>query len=552
MARRKLVFPGSEPRNPYQGCNKPWSWRPGPEDPEYYDAGWRAVRFIETYCRHTKGQWKGRRFILLPFQLLTILYVFGTVDHEGARIIRTALLEWARKNGKSELAAAIVCKLLYADGEEGAEIYGAAYDRDQASVVYEVVADMVELSPRLRSRSRVIRSRKRIVVPKTGSFYVAIPADAAGAQGFNAHGIIFDEVHTQRNRDLWDALNDSVSTRQQPLTIAITTAGDNHSTLARDLHDRAERIRKGLEEDPSWYADVRNTPKKADWTDERTWYTANPGLGTAEDIAAGRAFKKIEALRQKAIEAQQMPAYQNNFRRFHLNQWVSQATRWLDLERWDASAGMVDEEKLRGRRCWSGLDLASTTDIAALVHVFPDPDDPEAADVVARFWIPEENLLDRERRDQGAEYSQWVREGWLRTTPGNVIDYAAIRATFDADATKFEIAEVNYDPWGATQLVQELEAAELPVNPLRQTVTVLSPATKELNRRILQKKLRHGGNPVLRWMADNVVVVSDHNENIKPDRKKSAGRIDGIVGLVMAIDGVMNGGEAQPGEFVTM
>lgn len=530
--------------NPY--CGRPWSWRPGPDDPEWDDPGWKAVRFIETYLKHTKGRWRGVPFVLRPFQLNVILQVFGKVDEEGYRIIRTVYLEYARKAGKSELAAAIALKLLFADNEPSAEIYGAAYDRDQASLVFNVAAEMVRLSPALRKRARIIDSQKRIIVPKTSSFYRAIPADAAGSHGFNASGIIFDEVHTQKNSDLWDVLTTSGGTRAQPLTFAITTAGFDRQSLAYQLHDYGLKVQKGIINDPTWFADIRNTPENVDWRDERYWYYANPGLGTREDIKAGRAFRDIEELRAKAREAMEVPAKQNAFRQFYLNQWVQQSTRAIDMALWDQNAQddqgnvmSVDESALVGRTCYGGLDLSSVSDLTAWVMVFPRDDDPEELDVLARFWCPEARLHDTQNRYRD-QYQAWAKQGYLTATPGDAIDYGFIKAQILEDAKKFRLVDMNVDRlFQGYQLSMELQEEGITVLGMGMGFVSMAGPMKEFMARLLKRKLRHGGNPVMRFCADNLAVKQDAAGNMKPDKASSQGKIDGIVALLMALDRAM-------------
>ncbi len=487
------------------------------------EAAQRAVSFIE-HLKHTKGKWAGVSFTLTPWQRPIIEYIFGTLNKDGTRQYRTAYIEIPRKNGKSELAAAVALKLLFADDEPGAEIYGAASDRDQASIVFNVAAQMVRQSPALSKRCRVIDSQKRIVVPKSGSFYRAIPADAAGSHGFNAHGIIFDELHTQPNRELWDVLTTSTGARSQPLTFAITTAGWDRHSICWEQHEYAERVLKKLVDDPTFYAVIYSAPEDADWRDERVWYACNPGLGD---------FRNIDEMRTMARKAEQVPALQNTFRRLYLNQWTGQEKRWLDLAAWDATAGLVDPDELTGRRCYAGLDLSSTTDITALVLIFPMDDG--TFKVLPYFWIPADNMRERVNRDR-VPYDVWAQQGFITTTSGNVIDYGSILQLLVHLSQRFEIAEVAYDRWGATQLAQQLMDEGFTVVPMGQGFASMSPPTKELMNVVLAKRLQHGGNPVLRWMADNMVVKEDPAGNIKPDKGKSTQRIDGMVALIMALD----------------
>lgn len=492
------------------------------------EAADKAVRFIE-HLKHTKGKWAGVPFTLLPWQRDEIIRpLFGTLRPDGTRQYRTCYCEIPKKNGKSELAAGVALKLLFADKEPGAEIYSAAADRDQASIVFNVAAQMVRQNSALMDRCKIIDSQKRIVVHKTASFYRVLSSDAFTKHGFNVHGVIFDELHAQPNRELWDVLTlGAGDARTQPLIFAITTAGYDRNSICWEQHEYALKVLKGIIEDPTFLPVIYAAEETDDWEDEAVWRKANPSLGHILDI---------ERIREAYHKAKETPALQNAFRRLRLNQWTQQETRWVDISAWDATAGSVVPENLVGRRCYAGLDLASTTDIAALVLVFPEDDGSFA--VLARFWIPEENMRERVKRDR-VPYDVWVRQGLIHATPGNVIDYGAIKHTIKALATEFEIEEIAFDRWGAVQISQDLDAEGFTMVPFGQGFASMSGPTKELLNLVLSKKLRHGGHPVLRWMADNMVVKQDPAGNVKPDKAKSTQKIDGMVALIMALDRAM-------------
>ena len=491
------------------------------------EAADRAVSFIER-LKHTKGKWAGVPFTLLPWQRDEIIRpLFGTLRSDGTRQYRTAYVEIPKKNGKSELAAGIALKLLFADKEPGAEIYSAAADRDQASIVFNVAAQMVRQSPALMGRCKIIDSQKRIVIPKTGSFYRVLSSDAFTKHGFNVHGVIFDELHAQPNRELWDVLTlGAGDARTQPLTFAITTAGYDRNSVCWEQHEYALKVLKGIIQDPTFLPVVYAAEEADDWEDEAVWKKANPSLGHTLDI---------ERIREAYRKAKEMPALQNAFRRLRLNQWTQQETRWADISAWDATAGIVAPENLKGRHCYAGLDLASTMDIAALALVFPGDG---VFEVVMWFWIPEENMRERINRDR-VPYDVWVRQGLVQATPGNVIDYGAIKHTIKTLAAEFEIQEIAFDRWGAVQISQDLDAEGFTMVPFGQGFASMSGPTKELLNLVLSKKFRHGGNPVLRWMADNMVVKQDPAGNVKPDKSKSTQKIDGMVALIMALDRAM-------------
>ena len=498
-----------------------------------------TVNFFEKALVHTKGRWARKPFILTPWQADDIIRpLFGTerFDEQLGTWVRAYTLAWielARKNGKSELAAGIALKLLCADGEEEAEVYGAAEDRDQAKIVYQVAKRMVELSPvlsRLESKGRlqVIDSQRRIVYKPTGSFYQVVAADGAGNLGSNPHGIIFDEVITQPNRELWDALKTGMGTRDQPMMVALTTAGNDPASMAAEEHLHSEAVAADPTLDPARFVYMRNTPTDSDWRDESTWAFSNPGLGD---------FLRIQILRDEAIEAERNPRKQNAFRQFRLNQWVRQVTRWIDMGLWDENAGMIVPEELVGLKCYGGLDMASTSDFAAWVLYFPGAIEEGGGKfrdaVLCRFWLPEEAV--KNRKDMRETLLSWARQGFMEITPGEVIDHDALKRQIDADAQAFSIQAVGYDRWGSTEISQWMAKRGLNTTGVAQTTTALNAPSKELERLLGLRQLAHGGHPVLRWMADNVEAITDANGNVKPSRQKSREKIDGIAALVDAL-----------------
>lgn len=489
-----------------------------------------AVRFFEQLLVHSKGEWAGEPFRLQAWQRDDIIRpLFGWKRADGTRQYRKAYIEIPRKNGKSTLSSGIALALLLLDNEPGAQVFSAAADRDQAAICFEEAKLMVEASPALSRFAKPYR--RTIKAPKINGEYRVLSADAYTKHGLNAHGIVFDELHAQPNRDLWDVLNTSTGARRQPLMVMITTAGYDRNSICWEQHEYALGVLEGKIEDDSYFAYIAAADDDDDWTDPVVWAKANPGLGVTI---------KLDYLEAECRRAMQVPAYQNTFRRLHLDQWTSQDSRFLDMAAWDACAGEVLPD-LTGRECYAGLDLASTTDIAAFVLVFP----PEAADepfwVLPRFWIPGENMVDRGRRDR-APYEAWVRQGLITATPGNVIDYATIEAEIAALGERYNIREIAYDRWGATQMSQDLEGMGFEMVQMGQGFASMSAPTKELVRLILSGELAHGGNPVMRWMADNMAVRQDPAGNVKPDKGKSTQKIDGVVSLIMALDRCIRAG----------
>jgi phage terminase large subunit-like protein len=483
----------------------------------------RAIDWFPRYLRHTKGRWAGKPFELMPWQEDIISKLFGTVNAKGRRQYRTVYCEIPKKNGKSELAAGIALFLLFADHEAGAEIYSAAGDKDQAAIVFNVAAEMVRLNPKLGRRCKILDAVKRIV-HNNGSFYRVLSAEVHTKHGFNSHGVVFDELHAQPNRDLWDVLTDgSGAARTQPVTIAITTAGYDRKSICYKMHEYARKVIAGTLKDPSFLGMIYGATEKEDWTSEKVWKKANPALGEILDI---------EDLRRDCKRAQEMPEQENSFRRLRLNQWTKQESRYIPMVAWTKCGGALVEAELERKPCWCGLDLASSLDIAAFLMGFPIGDEMR---FLARFWVPEENIEKRAKSDK-VPYDQWVKEGFIKATPGTTTDYDVIETDIIALSKIYEVREIAFDRWGAIQMSQNLTRAGFSMVEFGQGYKDMSPPTKEFLKLVLAGKLKHGDNPVLAWMADNVVVTTDPAENVKPDKAKSTERIDGVVAMIMALD----------------
>lgn len=485
-----------------------------------------AVCFISC-LKHTKGQWYGQPFDLIDWQERIVRDIFGILKPNGYRQFNTAYVEIPKKQGKSELAAATALLLTCGDFEHGGEVYGCASDRQQASIVFDVAVDMVEQCPALKSRIKPVLSQKRLIYKPLNSFYQVLSAEAYTKHGLNVHGVVFDELHAQPNRNLYDVmLHGSGDARKQPLFFLITTAGTDRNSVCWEVHQKAEDILKGRKRDPTFYPVIYGAPADADWTSEEVWKVANPSLGITVDI---------EKLKNACESARQNTAEENLFRQLRLNQWVKQSVRWMPMEKWDACKFKFDEKSLEGRVCYGGLDLSSTTDITAFVLVFPPEDENDKYYILPYFWIPEDNLDLRVRRDH-VPYDIWCQEGRLQTTEGNVVHYGYIEQFIEELGTKYNIREIAFDRWGAVQMVQNLEGMDFTVVPFGQGFKDMSPPTKELMKLVLEEWIAHGGHPVLRWMMDNIFIRTDPAGNIKPDKEKSTEKIDGAVATVMALD----------------
>lgn len=427
----------------------------------------------------------------------------------------------------SELAAAIALYLLYADNEPSAEVYGAAADRGQASIVFDVAKRMVEMTPALLKRSKIMAATKRLVNYSNVGFYQVLSAEVGTKHGLNVSGLVLDELHAQPNRSLVDVLTKgSGDARTQPLYFLITTAGTDRNSICYEYHTKAKDILEGRRIDPSFYPVIYGLDDGDDWNAEESWYKANPSLGHTITI---------DRVRDAHREALTNPAEENVFRQLRLDQWVGSAVAWIPEHIYDRGNLPIDLEKLRGRECYAGLDLSSTSDITAFVLVFPPLHEGDKYIVVPHFWLPRETLDLRVRRDH-VPYDVWERMGLFHITEGNVVDYNFVRKTINELHEIYNIKEIAADRWNATQLITDLQGDGFTVVPMGMGFKDMSPPMKELYKLILEGQFIHGGNPVLRWMAGNVVAEIDAAENIKPSKKKSTEKIDGIVAWIMALD----------------
>jgi phage terminase large subunit-like protein len=522
----------------------------------------RVVRFFERVLVHTKGRWARSPFILTDWQRDDIIEpIFGVVRWDAqldqwVRNYNEVWLELARKNGKSELMAGIALYMLCGDGEESAEVYGAAKDKDQAALVFNVAKRMVELSPVLDSMLKIVESRRRIVHPDSNSVYQVIPGDAEGNLGQDPSCILFDEIIAQPSRDLYDTLRTAFGSRVEPLLVCATNAGNDPESFAKLEHDEALKVYDDSSRQPNRYVYARNTPEEADPWDEKNWHHANPALGN---------FLNLSTLRAEAAAARQDPTKENSFRQYRLSQWVQAASRAIQTHRWDEGAGMVVADDLEGRKCFGGLDLAATTDLAAFMLIFPPtaaeleadtkapgewkPGDrlPAGYQVLGRYWVPEGavEILDK---STGGKISQWEKEGRVSILDGDVIDYDPIHEQIDRDNRRFGLIDIGLDPWNSSTTIKWCEKNRIEAIPIAQTFRALSPPMKELRKLVYERRVRHGADPVLRWNIDALEVKRDHSDNerpVKPDRKASGKRVDGAVALIMALDGAIRRGETR-------
>ena len=487
----------------------------------------KAINFIEKFCSHTKGELAGKPFLLEDWQKEIVGNIFGWKSEEtNLRKYRTVFIEVPRKNGKTTLCAAISLYMLFADSERGSEVYAAAGDRNQAGIVFEIAKGMILNSHELTSRSKVFRNS--ITHEAKGNFFQAISSDSKTKHGFNANCIIFDELHTQPNRDLWDTLTTSTGSRRQPLTMAITTAGYDKQSICYEVYNYAKKVEDGSIEDETFYPVIFEADEEDDISLESTWKKANPNYGIS---------LRKEYMEQEARKAVSVPSYQNTFKRLMLNIWTDSQTQWIGHNEWIECATDFDYKSLDGMKCWGGLDLASTRDISAFVLVF----EVEKKYVFLPFlFIPEDNAKKRSDRD-GVDYMTWIKQGNVIATPGDVADYNFIRAKINELSVKYKIQSIAYDRWNASMLVTELMNDGANMSPFGQGFVSMSAPTKELEKLILSKEIVHDNNPAMNWMLSNVAVMEDPAGNIKIAKNKSKEKVDGIVSMVMALGEFMDG-----------
>lgn len=493
--------------------------------------GLRVVTFFEKHLRHSKGKLKGKPFIPLPWQREgVIIPLFGWLRPDGLRRFRRFFISVAKKQGKSTLFGGFVLYFVKADDEPRAEVYSAASDRGQAKIVFREAAAMVAASPDLRDRMRVLQSTSRIVDYESGSFYAALSGDSGSNEGPDAHAVVLDELHVQKDRRLFDTLAYAGAARSQPMFGAITTAGDDTASIGFEEYTYAKGVLDGTIEDIEFFPRVHEVAMDADWEDEREWPKANPSLGHTI---------QLDEMRAKYREAKASPNKQNAFRRYRLNQWVEQAERWLDLGMWDACGAQFDDASLLGRECYAGLDLAAVRDTNALALCFPPVADDPFWRFMVRFFIPGDRAEERERRDK-IPYRRYAAEGWVMITPGRATDVQYIRKCANEDATRFKLLELPFDRFLALDIERQLREEDgLPTIEYGQGYKSMSGPSKELERLLLEGQMRHNCNPVLRRQANVVAIDTDAAGNIKPSKKRSGDRIDGIVAMIMALGRAM-------------
>jgi len=514
------IVPGYDP---WQCSNEYWF---------DYDRAAFVCAFFPGVLTHTKGEWSGRPLVLEDWQKSILANLFGWMRKDGTRRYRQSFIYVPRKNAKTTLAAGIALFLLFLDGEGGAEIYTAAANKDQAKISFDAAKGMVLASDSLSRRAKVFG--QSITYDERMGTLIALTGKASTKHGLNPHASIIDELHTQKDRELVDTLTTAVGARRQPLTIYLTTADFGRPSICNETHDYACKVRDGVIDDPTFLPIIYEATRDDDWTDEKVWFKANPNLGVS---------LSLEFMREQCRRAKENQSYENTFKRLHLNIITEQANRWLSLTRWDDSSGELTQEQLTealaGEECFAGLDLSTTTDLTALALIFPPTESRRWTGCLLKFWAPKEKAREREKKDRGAPYLAWSAQGHLTLTPGDVVDYDVIRADIGALSEVYNIKEIGLDRWAATHLANQLQADGFEMVGFGMGFASLSAPTKELEKLVLEGLFWHASNPVLRFCAANVSTEQDAAGNLKPSKKHSVDRIDGIIACIIGIGRTM-------------
>ncbi len=506
-------------------------------NPKLTDRDGRGFHPADNLCAfierlpHVKGPLAGEPIRLEPWQAFILTTVFGWVRHDGKRRFRRSYIEVPRGNAKSTLSSAVALYMLAADREGGAEVYSLATTRDQARIVFGDAQTMARRSPGFRRRFAVEVGAHNMHVLATGSKFEALSAEGSTLDGLNIHFGCVDELHAHKTRTVYDVVETGTGKRDNSLLWVITTAGSNRSGICYEVRTFVTKLLDDVFADDTQFGIIYGLDDGDDWSNESALIKANPNWGISV---------RPEVLLPLQAKAMQLPSAVNNFKTKHLNEWVNADTAWMDMRAWDACAdATLNMDAFAGQPCWIGLDLASKTDIAALVMVFPHPLIGDGYVVFGKYYLPEETV----GVAGNSQYEGWMRTDRLTVTPGNVIDFSWIEADLLEMASRFEVQAVAFDPFQATQLSTRMLAEGLPMIEVRPTVLNFSEPMKTIEALVLQKKLTHDGDPVLTWMASNVVAHLDVKDNIYPRKERAENKIDGIVALIMALSRAIKPGE---------
>ncbi len=488
-----------------------------------------VIAFFPKFLVHVEGPKGGQPFHLDPWQRFWTAMLFGWRGADGSRRFRTGYLEVARKNGKSTWLAGVGLYMTRFDREPGANVHSVATKQEQALEIFDPATLMVRKSRALSAVFRVFDSRKRITSLDGSCVFSPLSSDANTLDGLNPSAALVDELHAHKTRGVWDVMRSAMGARRHPLMLAVTTAGFIPYGICTEQRNYLVRVLKGEAEDDAYFGVIYTLDESDDWQDEKAWAKANPGLGTA---------KSLSYMRSEARAAAEVPSQLNNFKTKELNIWCNQAEAWFDIDIWDKGKKPFNPADLAGRECYGGLDLAATTDLTAFELVFPPIDGEKWWYILSWIFCPADNIELRAKRDK-VHYPAWVTSGHLIATPGNVTDYERVRDEVNKAAALYDIREIGFDDWNATHLVNQLQEDGHTMVKMGQNFGNLSAPSKRLEELVLSGKLRHGGQPVLRWCAGNVTLLRDTNGNYRPNKGKSTERIDPIVAAIMAIGRAM-------------
>jgi phage terminase large subunit-like protein len=491
------------------------------------DRAWHAIKWISKNATITEdgiGCAVGDKLILQPWQQAFIWILFGWRRADGTRRFRNVYAELARGNGKSKLASAIALYVLVGEGVQGSAVFSIATTMEQAGVVFNDAALMAEnrTKPAL---AQLVRNKNLLYIPGTATVFRPLASNEHNLDGLKPNLIVIDELHAHRSRGPWNKCKTAQGKKPGSMMLAITTAGFDRHSVCYEQRTYAEKVLEGIFEDDSYFAWIAALDKDDDPFDPKNWYKSNPNLGVSIEL---------QTLEDAAKQAQLIPSEFNDFLRLRCNIWTESSVRWMPMQKWDICNDPVDAEKLLGKQCFGGMDLSTVSDISAFVLVFPPQDGIEKWTILPYFFLPEDTVQERVKKDR-VPYDAWKREGLFQITPGNVQDYDYIREFVGNLGDKYDIIEVGYDPWHAHQLNTQLISDGFQMEPVRQGFISLNSPTKSLMEKVLRHEVAHGDNPVLRWMVSNTVVEIDPAGGIKPSKTKSSEKIDGVVATIMAI-----------------
>lgn len=493
--------------------------------PDPHGHGERAVTFIRA-LRHPKSSLPRRQFQLDRWQERLIRKVYGDTLPDGTRRIKTVFALIPRGNRKTTLGAALAMLHLGPERIPGSQVVSAAVDRDQARIAFDEMTGVIGAHSRLQEAMQVQDTKSRITHRKSAAHYRAMSADAATAHGRTPVFALVDELHAWKKRDLWDAIKTGLVKTPGSLLVVTTTAGIGRENVAYDMFSYARDVATGKIQDDSFLPVLFQAGPDDDWKDEAVWRRCNPGL------SCNPPYPDIVGMRQMVREAEHRPADREMFRQLHLNIWLDGAAEpaW-DLAIWDQNAGAYSLADLKGAKAWLAVDLSKRTDLSAIACCI-EQDDEHILHVEA--FCPEEGI--RRRADvDSAPYQLWVEQGHLTPCPGDVIDRGMIEDRIRALCAHLDVQEINFDPWAAGEMMRSLDADGLPVIEFPQRLATFARPVTEFETAFMERRLRHGGNPLLRWAVGNVVLDADASENRRPNKKKSTDRIDPAVAAIMAV-----------------